>query len=123
VLLDGRREKLFAYENAAASKQNRDARVPADAHFDAYRHEMESLPFEERVEFCDPAFAEALTVYRALPVRDALFHNNPIIRMFAVLDRRVGKRTLAHIRSRAAREPEWLQPFCRLRFSAIGMPL
>ena len=39
-----------------------------------------------------------------------------LVRMFAILDRRVGKRTLIKLAANVEKEPEWLQKFYRLRF-------
>lgn len=40
---------------------------------------------------------------------------NSIERMFAILDRRIGKRTLSDIKDSLENQPEWLQIFYRLR--------
>lgn len=38
--------------------------------------------------------------------------------MFAILDRRVGKRTLVKLMNEVEKELEWLKPFYLLRFEA-----
>lgn len=43
---------------------------------------------------------------------------NPVIRMFAVLDRRVGKRTLERMKQELELQPDWLQRIYRLRLEA-----
>ena len=53
-----------------------------------------------------------------LTIDEALSSDNPLIRLFAVLDRRVGKRRLAALAAAMENEPEWLQFFYRLRLQA-----
>ena len=79
-------------------------------------------PLAERAEFTDREFAEALTAYRQQGVQTSLNGENPLVRMFAILDRRVGRRTLERERARLEEQPEWLRPFYRLRLEAEGMP-
>ena len=64
----------------------------------------------------------ALTAYRQQGVQTSLNGENPLVRMFAILDRRVGRRTLERERARLEEQPEWLRPFYRLRLEAEGMP-
>ena len=47
--------------------------------------------------------------------------NNPIVRMFAILDRRIGKRTLEKLKDTLAEQPEWLKQFYILRFEAENL--
>ena len=54
----------------------------------------------------------------AQDIQTSLASDNPIVRMFAVLDRRVGKRTLEKLKDEIDRQPEWLQYFYRLRLGA-----
>lgn len=55
-----------------------------------------------------------------LTLDEALTSDNPLIRLFAVLDRRVGKRRLPALAAAMENEPEWLQFFYRLRLEAEG---
>ena len=41
--------------------------------------------------------------------------------MFAILDRRVGKRTLERLKDLLNEQPEWLKPFYLLRFEAENL--
>lgn len=67
-------------------------------------------------------FLEAATEYLNLPIKNALKNENYLIKMFAIMDKRVGKRTLERIK--AAGEygafPEWLGQFYELRLGADG---
>lgn len=79
---------------------------------------MEKHPLESRAEYTDDEFCDALTVYRNQPIQDSLWSPNPIVRMFAVLDRRLGARTIEKLRPEIENQPEWLQPFFRLRMES-----
>ena len=63
-------------------------------------------------------FAEALCIYRKLNINESIISPNPIVRMFAVLDRRVGKRTLEKIKHDIQNQPKWLRYFYRLRLDS-----
>ena len=55
------------------------------------------------------------------PIDNSLEDEHPIIRMLAILDRRVGKRRLEKIAEIIHEQPEWLQPIYRLRLDAEGI--
>lgn len=67
--------------------------------------------------FSDWDFLEAATDYLETGIGDALMSDNPLVRIFAVLDRRVGKRTLEKIKSSGEYKslPEWERQFWELR--------
>ncbi|MBQ9708895.1 MAG: hypothetical protein IJV66_06905 [Firmicutes bacterium] len=54
-------------------------------------------------------------------IKASLTDEDPVCRLFAILDRRVGIRTLEKQVARIADQPEWLQKFYRLRFEAEGI--
>ena len=56
--------------------------------------------------------------YRNQDIGESLSSENPIVRMFAISDRRVGKRTLVKEKSTIEQQPEWLKQFYYLRFEA-----
>ena len=79
---------------------------------------LNTVPMESRTEYADDEFCEALEKYRNQSIRDSINSENPMVRMFAVLDRRIGKRTLADLKERIEEQPEWLQSFYRLRIDS-----
>ena len=79
---------------------------------------LDEYPINKRTEYTDEEFCEALNVYRNQDIQDSINSVNPIVRMFAVLDRRIGKRTLAKMRNTLNEQPKWLQQFYVLRFEA-----
>ena len=47
----------------------------------------------------------------------------PIVRIFALLDRRLGKRRLAALEETMGNELDWVRPFYLLRMEAEGLNL
>lgn len=54
-------------------------------------------------------------------ITESLDDENAVVRMFAILDRRVGKRTLVKLASNIDSQPEWLQKFYWLRVDVEGI--
>ena len=79
---------------------------------------LEKYPMEQRTEYTDEDFCEALEAYRNKDIQDSIHSPNSIVRMFAILDRRVGKRTLVKIRDEVETLPEWVKQFYNLRCEA-----
>ena len=79
---------------------------------------LREYPVNERTEYTDEELCEALELYRNSDVQDSIRSENPLVRMFAVLDRRVGKRTLAQIQSEMKTSPDWLLQIYRIRIEA-----
>ena len=65
-------------------------------------------------EYTDEEFCEALTAYHNQPISQSLRADDPLGRMFAVLDRRDGKRTLAAIQQTVST--------LRLQAEGLGQP-
>jgi hypothetical protein len=63
----------------------------------------------------------AIKIYRNLSIHDAISSTNEVVRMFAILDRRVGKRTLQKLVYTVDEQPKWLQFFYKLRLEAEGI--
>lgn len=63
-------------------------------------------------------FYKAYYIYDNQPIKDSLNSNNAIVRLFAILDKRTGKRTLEKIKNTVDIQPDWLKPFYELRLSA-----
>jgi len=56
-------------------------------------------------------------------VEASLASENPIVRIFALLDRRLGKRRLAALKETKEQELDWVRPFYFLRMEAEGVTL
>ena len=82
---------------------------------------LERYPIDRRTGYTDEEFCQALKAYRNQDIRQSIRSDNPIVQMFAILDRRAGKRTLREIQSAMQGRPEWVRPFCLLRLNAEKM--
>ena len=76
---------------------------------------LAEIPVTERDEYTDEEFADALGKYRNQPIRASIESENPIVVMFALLDRRCGKRTLQLFGEKLDNYPEWLREIYNLR--------
>ena len=72
------------------------------------------------VHICEE-FCESLAEYRSQDIKMSIQSNNPIVRMFAILDRRAGKRTLEKLKDTLDEQPEWLKQFYILRMEAENL--
>jgi hypothetical protein len=79
---------------------------------------IDECPMEYRNEYTDNEFCDALDKYRNQEIQRSIVSKNPIVRMFAILDRRIVKRTLVKIKERIGMQPNWLKTFYNLRFEA-----
>lgn len=87
-------------------------------YWDEFWSLMDTVPIKSRSEYTDVEFCEALEKYRNQSIQDSINSENPLERMFAVLDRRIGKRTLNNVKVSLEKEVEWLQHFYRLRLDS-----
>ncbi len=114
VFIDGQSVKIFSMDYAASrlykSGQTKD--------FWKGFWEEKGKPIEQRTEYDDEDFAEALREYRLMKASDAVQSANPIVRMFAVLDRRIGKRTLISLKEKLNDQPLWLRLFYEIRLKS-----
>ena len=74
-------------------------------------------------EFYQRDFYRAFGEFDNQPIKASLHSENAIVRMFALLDRRTGKRTLEALREPMAHEPQWLQMIFFVRLEAENMKL
>ena len=78
---------------------------------------LDQYPVTARTEYTDVEFCQALEKYRNQDINESIYSENQLVRMFAVLDRRIGKRTLVKIKKFIQEQPEWLNRFYQLRFA------
>ncbi|MCM1544454.1 MAG: hypothetical protein NC110_04060 [Ruminococcus sp.] len=76
---------------------------------------LEKYPINARTEYTDDEFCSALKEYRNQAIQESICSANPIVKMFALLDRRIGERTLEKLGESISKEPEWLRLFFGLR--------
>ena len=68
-------------------------------------------------------FYRAFYEFDSQSIAESLRSENALVRMFVLLDRRTGKRTLEKLRSTAGNLPQWLQMIYYIRLEAEHMPL
>lgn len=68
--------------------------------------------------FDQRCFYNAFDEFSTQSIEESLSSENAIVRMFAVLDRRVGKRRLVKLAEKIAGESEWLRTFYMIRLRA-----
>lgn len=61
---------------------------------------------------------DAFREYKELPIAKSIVSENPIVRMFAVMNRRIGKRTLEKLAKQIDIQPKWLKFFYKLRLDS-----
>ena len=64
---------------------------------------------------CDANFIDSVTVFLKTDIAASLQSDNYLLRIFAYVDRRVGKRTLVKIRDEVEKLPEWVKQFYQIR--------
>ena len=92
-------------------------------------HEGKTVSYEEMEKgkwipeciLCDADFINSITIYLKTAVTAALHSPNYLLRVFAYLDRRVGKRTLVKIKDEVEPLPEWVKQFYQIRCDAEGI--
>ena len=67
------------------------------------------------------SFYQAFQVFDNQSIEESLASENMIVRIFAILDRRVGKRRLLAMKDRIQEEPETFQQFYAIRAQAEGL--
>jgi len=63
-------------------------------------------------------FYEAFYEYHSQSIEKSLASPDPVVRLFAIMDKRLGKRRLKGMLSEIQAQPEWLQVFYKLRLEA-----
>ncbi len=70
---------------------------------------------------CQIDFINAVTLFLNTDISSALCSDNYLLRVFAYMDRRVGKRTLVKIKDETDKLPDWVKQFYRIRCEAEGI--
>jgi len=126
ICIDGKQVKRFSWETVNSyfidsgytSNTDPSGRVEYWAEFWSL---LDKYPLTARTEYTDEEFCGALEKYRNQDIKESVHSNDPIIRMFAILDRRVGKRTLMKAKEAIEDQPLWLKQFYQLRLAAEGL--
>ncbi len=123
VCIDGVQVKRFSWETVNSYFIDEGyTKNPSPSGIGEYWSEfwylLDKYSINQRTEYIDDEFCEALEIYRNQNIQESIFSSNPLVRMFAVLDRRIGKRTLQKLKDTIEEQPEWLRQFYLLRLDA-----
>ena len=66
-------------------------------------------------------FYEAFGIFDSQSIGKSLVSVNPLVRIFALLDPRLGKRRLLALEESMAQEPDWVRAFYVIRMQAEGL--
>ena len=123
VYVDDKMAKQFSWETVNSYfinqglTQNKNP-VGIQECWDGFWSLLDEIPLKSRTEYTDDEFCDALEEYRNQKIQVSIHSENTLVRMFAVLDKRLGKRTLKKVKETITSQPEWLQNFYRLRLDS-----
>ncbi len=123
VRLDGEELARFSWRNGYVQEQDVSDAWKRTGEWDWDDAELKSRWNAEGI-FCERDFLSAALRYLDLPITEALQSDDLLVRLFAILDRRAGIRTLQKISASGEylRYPEWLRQFYLLRLSGFETP-
>ena len=75
----------------------------------------------ERGTFDQKVFYEAFGIFDNQSIEKSLVSENPLVRIFALLDRRLGKRRLLAVEESMEQELDWVRVFYVIRMQAEGL--
>ena len=119
IRLDGRELVCFSWIEMFRQEYDETKLYEQTGHYVPEPPELKEK-WDQHCTYCNYDFLNAALTFLNQPVTDSLMSEDYIQRIFAVLDRRVGKRTLLKIRASGEyREyPAWVRQFYELRFRA-----
>lgn len=84
-------------------------------------NEKKSLSQEERNKIIEnglelDTLLKATKAYKGTNLNNSLYSHNSLIRMLAIMDKRVQPKNLEELAKKIHEQPEWLQYFYKLRF-------
>lgn len=128
VRFDGREILASGYWDAysafyEAFRENTKGSDPLDN--ERYREacRKSNLSAIEKGAFDENDFYRAFDEFDNQSIEKSLESENALVRMFAMLDRRIGKRRLEKLAEKIEHEPAWLVRFFRIRLEAEGVAL
>ena len=91
----------------------------SSGHFQAFCDAFDEA--EKAGGFDQSIFYNAFDVFSNQPIEDSLKSELPLVRIFALLDRRTGKRRLTAMKEEMESAPPFIQLFYKLRCEAEGI--
>lgn len=122
ILLDG--EELVVFSWIERHYQEYDvAALYREGQITSYEEAVTKMKpkWDADCTHCEVDFLKAVLQFRNMPIQVALESENYIIKILAIMDRRVGKRTLSQIiiDEKYKSFPTWVRQFYELRISKI----
>ena len=120
ILLDGKELVCFSWIEQYRQEQQVAATHNEDRSKDWFELYEEMKPgWAENCTLCEWDFLSAVLEFRNLSIQDALKSEDYIIKILAILDKRVGKRTMEKIKEAEEykKHPEWVRQFYELRLN------
>lgn len=107
--------EMYHQEFAVSVAQKKDPKL-------SYEDTLEQLKpeWDQNCTYYEMDFLDAALKFRSMSIKTALESENYIIKILAILDKRVGNRTLTQLSNNKEYEtyPEWVQQFYRIRFTS-----
>ena len=115
------KKELAAFSWAEMYEQDRDiSRLRQEDDTKSYNELLQEKWMSE-CTLCEANFIDSVTVFLKTDIDVSLQSDNYLLRIFAYMDRRVGKRTLVKIRDDVEKLPEWVKQFYQIRCEAEGL--
>ena len=117
IRLDGEevlRSNYYDYRDKLWNRFNLLRDDPTDYQL-AYESTLNDGCFDQRV------FYEAFHIFDNQNIEESMNSDNPLVRILALLDRRLGKRRLLAMRSEMEKELSWVRAFYVIRMQAEGL--
>lgn len=117
IQLDGKLLAVFTWNNSYLLEYAEDALFKNNAPKEEYQRL--DREFAEKGILPEYEFLRAAVDFLQMPIADALNSENYIIKIFAIMDKRVGKRTLQKLAESEEYKsyPDWVRQFYELRLS------
>ena len=117
IRLDGEevlRSNYYDYRDTLWSRFNLLRDDPNDYQL-AYESTLNDGCFDQRV------FYEAFHIFDNQSIEESINSDNPLVRVLALLDRRLGKRRLLAMKEKMEQELPWVRAFYVIRMQAEGL--
>ena len=124
ILLDGKELVCFSWIEQYRQEQAVSEKYAEDPNKDWFGLYAEMKPeWDESCTYCEWNFLQAVLAFRNMSIQDAIDSEDYIIKILAIMDQRVGKRTLQRIKQAGEYKqyPQWVRQFYELRLLCENM--
>jgi len=122
IKVDGEERVIFSWTEMQKQESDRSElwaqEGKTEYDLDKYEKMMKS-DWDKQCTYCEWDFLSAVLSFRKMSIQDALNSDDFIIKILAIIDKRVGKRTLKKIEDSKdyLQYPDWVKQFYLLRLS------